>query len=84
MFSLIKLIIWFAGVAVVVYFALPYFGYEVNVNYFNERKAACQEKLAQCRQDLIQSGIQGAKEKCDFQCVDPNVLIRKKQSTNNQ
>lgn len=77
MFSLIKLIIWFAGVAVVAYFALPYFGYEVNMNYFNERKVACQEKLTQCRQDLVQSGIQGAKEKCNFQCVDPKLLINK-------
>jgi F0F1-type ATP synthase membrane subunit b/b' len=79
MFSLIKLIIWLAGVLVIAYFALPYFGYEVNTNYFNERKAACQEKLTQCRKDLIQSGIQGAKDKCDFQCVDPKILINKKQ-----
>lgn len=77
MFSLLKLIIWLAGVVVVLYFALPYFGYEVNINYFNERKAVCQEKLAQCRKDLISSGIQGAKEKCDFQCVDPKLLINK-------
>jgi len=77
MFSLIKLIIWLAGVAVIAYFALPYFGYEVNMNYFAERKAACQEKLSQCQKDLVQSGIQGAKEKCDFQCVDPKLLISK-------
>lgn len=78
MFSLIKLVIWLAGVAVVAYFALPYFGYEVNMNYWGERKVVCQEKLTECRQNLIQSGIQGAKEKCDFQCVDPNILISKK------
>ncbi|HCJ45636.1 MAG: hypothetical protein GW815_01700 [Candidatus Moranbacteria bacterium] len=78
MFSLIKLIIWLAGVAVIAYFVLPYFGYEVNTNYWNERKSACQEKLTQCQKDLIQSGIQGAKEKCDFQCLNPQVLIKKK------
>lgn len=78
MFSILKLIIWLAGVLVIAYFVLPYFGYEVNTNYWNERKAVCQEKLLQCRSDLIQGGIQGAREKCDFQCVDPNILIRKK------
>ncbi|MDO8566281.1 MAG: hypothetical protein Q7S04_03800 [Candidatus Moranbacteria bacterium] len=78
MFSIIKLIIWLAGVLVIAYFVLPYFGYEVNTNYWNERKAVCQEKLLQCRGDLIQGGIQGAREKCDFQCVDPSILIRKK------
>lgn len=77
-FGLLKLIIWLAGFAVIAYFALPYFGYEVNVNYWNERKIVCQERLEQCRKDLIQGGIQGAKDNCDFQCVDPNILIKKK------
>lgn len=77
-FSLLKLIIWIAGVGVIVYFALPYFGYEVNLNYWNERKADCQEKLNQCQKDLIKSGLEGAKEKCDFQCIDPSILIKKK------
>ncbi|MFZ2187747.1 MAG: hypothetical protein WAV46_03945 [Candidatus Moraniibacteriota bacterium] len=78
MFSIIKLIIWLAGVAVLAYFVLPYFGYEVNMNYFGERKDACQEKLVECQKNLIQGGIQGAKENCSFQCVDPSILIRKK------
>jgi len=77
MFSLIKLVIWLAGVSVIAYFVLPYFGYEVNMEYFTERKAACQEKINQCQQDFVQSGIQGAKEKCNFQCVDPKLLINK-------
>ncbi|MDD2766412.1 MAG: hypothetical protein PHH40_01440 [Candidatus Moranbacteria bacterium] len=81
MFSLIKLIIWLAGVATIAYFVLPYVGYELNKNYFSERKVACQEKLNQCQKDLIQSGIQGAKEKCDFQCVDPKLLINKSEKT---
>ena len=83
MFSLLKLIIWLAGVLVIAYFALPYFGYEVNTNYWNDRKAACQAKLDQCRSDLINTGIQGAREKCNFQCVDPSILVRKKQPTSN-
>jgi hypothetical protein len=76
-FGLLKLIIWLAGVSVVAYFALPYVGYEININYFNERKVACQEKLQQCQKDLIKGGIEGAREKCNIQCVDPKLLIKK-------
>jgi hypothetical protein len=76
-FGLIKLIVWLAGVTVVAYFVLPYFGYEVNVNYFNESKVACQEKLSQCQKNLIKNGLEGAKEKCDFWCVDPKLIIKK-------
>lgn len=77
MFALIKLVIWVTGAAVVGYFVLQHFGYEVNWNYWDERKAVCQEKITQCRQDLIKKGIDGAKEHCNFQCVDPSLLIRK-------
>jgi hypothetical protein len=77
-FGLIKLIVWLAGVAVIAYFVLPYFGYEINTNYFNESQAACQEKLSQCQKDLIKSGLEGAKEKCDFQCLNPAKLLIKK------
>ncbi len=77
MFSLIKLIIWLAGVAVLAYFILPYFGYAINLNYWNERKDACQENLNQCRKDIIKGGLDGAKENCDFQCVDPKLFIKK-------
>lgn len=77
MFSLLKLIVWMAGVLALAYFVLPYFGYEINTNYWNERKVACQEKLQQCQKDLIKSGIEGAKEKCNIQCVDPKLLIKK-------
>jgi len=77
MFALIKLIIWLAGVSAIAYFALPYFGYEINTHYFSERKAVCQEKLSECQENLIQTGIQGAKDRCNFQCVDPKLLIKK-------
>ncbi len=77
-FSLLKLIIWLAGAAVVGYLVLQHFGYEVNWNYYEGRKVACQERINQCRNDLIKSGIEGAKEKCNFQCVDPQLLFKKK------
>ena len=77
MFGLIKLVIWITGTAVVGYFAMQHFGYGVNWNYWDERKAACQEKITQCRQDLIKKGLDGAKENCNLQCVDPALLIQK-------
>lgn len=79
MFSLIKLIIWLAGVTVVAYFVLPYFGYAVNGNYWNERTAVCQENLNQCRKNLIKNGLAGAKETCDWKCVDPKLIIKKQE-----
>lgn len=76
-FGLLKLIVWMAGVVTVAYFALPYVGYQINLNYFQERKAVCQEKLDQCQKDLIKNGLEGAKENCNIQCVDPKLLIHK-------
>ena len=86
LFSIVKLIVWLAGVGVIAYYVLPYFGYEVNTDYFRDRKIVCQEQIEQCRKDLIRDGLAGAREKCDIQCVDPAVLIKavnKKQSTVN-
>jgi len=75
MFHLLKLIIWIVGIVVVAYFALPYFGYKVNLNYFNERKAACQERLNECTKNLVEQGTKNAK--CDFNCIDPELIIKK-------
>lgn len=77
MFSLLKLIIWIAGVAVVGYYVLAHFGYDFNWNYWNESKTLCQSKLDQCRKDLFKTGLEGAKEKCDWKCLDLQLLIRK-------
>jgi hypothetical protein len=76
-FSLLKLIILIAGVTVVGYFVLQKFGYEINWNYWNDSKLVCQENLNQCRKDLIKSGFEGAKETCDWKCVDPKLIIKK-------
>lgn len=76
-FGTLKLIVWMAGIAVIAYFALPYVGYRVNLDYWQERKAACEERLQTCQRDLIKTGIEGAKEKCDFRCVDAKSLIEK-------
>lgn len=79
MFSLIKLIIWLCGLAVVGYFILGYFGYEVNKDYFNASKAECQKKLDECKSQVIHNGIDGAK--CDFNCADPKLIIKPYEST---
>ena len=76
MFGLLKLIIWICGLAVVACFALDYFGYEINLNYFNESKAKCEERMQECGKKLIHEGTDNAQ--CDFNCMDPKVIIKKK------
>jgi len=76
MFSLIKLIIWIVGLAVVTYFVLGYFGYEPNRDYFKESKAQCQQKLNDCGKEYVEQGTKNAK--CDFNCVNVGSLIIKK------
>lgn len=76
MFSIIKLIIWIAGLLVVAYFVLGYFGYEFNLNYFRESKQSCQQRIKDCTDNLIHQGIDNAQ--CDIVCVDPQLIIKKK------
>ncbi len=76
MWSLIKFIIWLAGLCIVAYFVLGYFGYEPNLNYFKESKAECQKRLGDCQNELIHKGTDGAQ--CDFKCVNPKLIIKKK------
>ena len=75
MFTIIKFIIWIAGIALIIYLALPYFGYEVNMKYFTESQAACQKRLTECGTQLVQQGTNNAK--CDFDCVNPTLIIKK-------
>jgi hypothetical protein len=76
MFHLIRFIIWLAGVLVVTHFVLGYLGYEINRSYFDASKDQCHEQLQECRRNLIRQGLDNAK--CDFQCVDPKLIIKKK------
>lgn len=76
MIKLLKLIIWIAGIVVVTLFVLDYFGYEANRNYFQECKKKCQKKIEECKKELIHQGIDNAK--CDFNCVNPKLIINKK------
>jgi uncharacterized membrane protein len=77
MFHLLRFIIWLAGVLVVVHFVLGYFGYEINYHYFDQNKSQCQEELKSCQRNLIRQGLDNAK--CDFQCIDPKLIIKKKE-----
>ena len=76
MFHLLKNIIWLVGFVVVSAFVLNYFGYEINKNYFQERKSDCKEKVEQCKTELIHQGIDNAK--CNLNCLDPKLIIKKK------
>lgn len=75
MFHLIKLIIFLAGIVTIAYFTLPRFGYEVNLDYFNQSKEACQQKVNDCSKNLVEQGTKNVK--CDFNCVDPKLIIKK-------
>ena len=57
-------------------FALDYFGYEINRNYFNESKDECHKRLKECQSELLHQGIDNAR--CNFNCVDPKLIIKKK------
>jgi hypothetical protein len=76
MWSLLKFLIWIVGLVVVTLFVLNYFRYEPNKNYFKESKAACQQRLGDCQSQLIHKGTDGAE--CNFNCVDPKLIIKKK------
>lgn len=76
-FFFVKLGIWLVGLGTVLYFVLPYAGYQVNLNYWKESRAACEERLQACQRDLIKTGLEGAKEKCDWKCMDTRSLIQK-------
>ena len=76
MYDILKSIIWIAGILVVAYWVMGYFGYEINQNYFNYSKKECQQKLKDCTNNLVHQGVDNAR--CDFDCVDPELIIKKK------
>ena len=43
---------------------------------FTESKKKCEEHLKECGKNLIREGTNNAE--CDFNCVDPKVIIKKK------
>jgi hypothetical protein len=76
MFDFIKSIVWLAGLAVVGYFVLHFTGHEVDLDYFKESKAVCEERLKKCVEKAATGEIK--KEDCDFKCVDTDLIIKKK------
>ena len=64
-----------AGIIIVGVFVLKYFGYEVNMNYFNESKETCQKRFEKCSKELLEQGTKNAK--CDFNSIDPKLIIKK-------
>lgn len=84
MFSLLKHALWLLHIAAIAFFVMKYVGYDIDWHYFDSRKADCQTELAQCREDLIRTGIEGAKKNCNWKCttLDPRLFIKKKESPN--
>ena len=77
MFHLLKAIIWITGAVVIALFALRYFGYELNRSYWDEQRTECVEMLNDCRDTLIKKGTDGAKEGCQWNCIDLKKLLLK-------
>ncbi|MBP6889331.1 MAG: hypothetical protein KBC83_02250 [Candidatus Moranbacteria bacterium] len=86
MFSLLKHLLWLLHIGAIAYFVMTYFGYDINWHYFDTQKKACEERLAECRHDLIKTGIDGIKETCDWKCanISPKLLIQKKGTQNEE
>jgi hypothetical protein len=76
MFSIIKFAIWTVLLLAAGYFVLGFFGYEVNKEYFSQTKSQCEEKLKECTNNVFHKGVDNTE--CDFQCVDPKLIIKKK------
>lgn len=80
MFSLLKHILWLIHIVAIMYFVMRYFGYDLNWHYWDGQKNACEERLERCRHDLLKTGLEGAKQTCDWKCVDvnPKLFLQKK------
>jgi hypothetical protein len=76
MFGILKTIVWIVGALVVASFVLNYFGYALNMDYFKESRAKCQEEVKNCTQNLIRQGTDNVN--CDFTCINPKLIIKKK------
>ena len=77
MFGIIKSIIWVAGILVIAFFAMDKLGYGINGEYFSYSKKQCQEKLNDCSKTVLHTGIDSV-NLCNFNCVDPQLIINKK------
>jgi hypothetical protein len=75
MFSFIKFIFWSLVILFMAYYIAHFLGYQVNTQYFTYSRKECENKLKSCSNDLIHKGIDNAK--CNFQCVDPHLIIKK-------
>lgn len=77
MFSILKSIIWIAGILVIGFFIMEKMGYQVNREYFSNSKAHCQEKINECSKTVLHKGIDNVGQ-CNFNCVNPQLIINKK------
>ena len=78
MFDLIKSVIWIVVIIFLGYYIMGYFGYEINSDYFSYSKKECQERINECAKSALRKGLDSVDEKCNFNCVDPDLIINKK------
>ncbi len=74
MLDIFKSIIWIVLLFAAAYFVMEFLGYEINKEYFIYSRKKCEERLKECGDNFIHKGI----DNCDFKCVDPKLIIKKK------
>lgn len=77
MFHLLRVAIWITGTVTLVVFGLRYFGFEPNWNYWNQQAALCEGAFSSCKGTLFWKGLEGVQTECGWNCIDPELLIRK-------
>ncbi|MEP7162642.1 MAG: hypothetical protein ABI747_02660 [Candidatus Moraniibacteriota bacterium] len=78
-FGTLRLLIWLAGLLVVVYVGMSFFGYEFDGEYYHSHTLACQKDLQMCQKSFVQKGLEGAKATCHFNCMEFKYLIQKEE-----
>lgn len=77
MFFLIRILVWLIGFLFLAHFVLNFFGYDINTKYFQAHSQSCQDQLVACQKNLVSSGVEGAKNTCVLDCLDPKLFIHK-------
>jgi hypothetical protein len=77
MFHLLRFAIWITGTVTLVLFGIRYFGYEPNPNYWSQQTSRCEGAVSSCRGILFWKGVDGVRDGCKWNCIDPELLIRK-------
>ncbi|PIU09211.1 MAG: hypothetical protein COZ85_01810 [Candidatus Moranbacteria bacterium CG_4_8_14_3_um_filter_34_16] len=69
--------ILFVSILVAIFFgAMSFLGYEINEQYFSYSKKKCEEDLKKCAQKILEK--KEINEHCNFKCLEPKLIVKKK------